>query len=254
MIKFVKIYTFDNVIQFVYANESNYWKSIDLHQYGRCYTFIPDKDTIGVGISHLTFRLNDVVRVFIHDRNIFSTVFQYFDYFKEVSKGKFLADIQISKNLNTEEAPCTNNLQYSFDSCNQNYLDKVLKSTFGCTTPFGISKDKICDNQTIGSEANFYTARFFKKGFLKNNTCLEPCTYITVNLNEAGINHQQFSLTIIMKQTAQVMESYYQYDGLSFLAETGGYIGLFTGISFYNLADVFDRIFVYLKSKIRSTE
>ena len=259
MIRFVKVYTFDNVQRFLYTNETNYWRSIDLYRYGRCYTFIPDKKIISAGVADFTFRLNDVVRVFVHDRNIFSTVFQNFDYFNEAGKNtetKFLADLQIFKNLNSEERPCLDSQLYDFDDCNQKNLDMVLKSEVGCTTPFGISKDKICENQTMGSEARMYMDRFLKKGLYKNNTCLEPCTFITVNLNEAASTSNQLTkakkLKIIMKQTAQVFESYYQYDGLSFIAETGGYIGLFTGISFYNLADVFDLIMVYLKSKIKS--
>ena len=256
MIKFVKIYTFDSDQQVVYTNETNHWKSIDLYRYGRCYTFIPDEKIIQNGISDFTFQLKDVLRVFVHDRDIFSTMFQYLDYFKEVGRNtetKFLADIQIFKNLNSEEMPCIESVEYDFDNCNQKYLDMALKSKVGCTTPFVISKDKICEKQTMGFEAYTYMLRFLKKGLYKNTACLEPCTYINVNLNEAAPTSNQLievkKLKIIMKQTAQVFESYYQYDGLSLIAETGGYIGLFTGISFYNLADVFDLIIVYLKTK-----
>ena len=43
----------------------------------------------------------------------------------------------------------------------------------------------------------------------------------------------------------QVYESYYTYDGLSMVAEIGGYVGLFLGISVNQVGMLLQKLFLY---------
>ena len=49
---------------------------------------------------------------------------------------------------------------------------------------------------------------------------------------------------VLLTFNGQVHETvaYYSYDDLSFIAEIGGYVGLFLGASMYQTADLFDTI------------
>ena len=58
----------------------------------------------------------------------------------------------------------------------------------------------------------------------------------TVGKEEKGV--------VLLHFNEQVHETvaYYSYDELSFIAEIGGYVGLFLGASMYQTADLFDTI------------
>ena len=49
-------------------------------------------------------------------------------------------------------------------------------------------------------------------------------------------------LRLTFNKKVQETVSYYSYDDLSFIAEIGGYVGLFLGASIYQTADLFQFI------------
>ena len=49
-------------------------------------------------------------------------------------------------------------------------------------------------------------------------------------------------LRLKFSKKVQEAVAYYSYDDLSFIAEIGGYVGLFLGASFYQTADLFQFI------------
>ena len=50
---------------------------------------------------------------------------------------------------------------------------------------------------------------------------------------------------INLPEHIQVYESYYTYDGLSMVAEIGGYVGLFLGISVNQIGLLFEKLFLH---------
>ena len=59
---------------------------------------------------------------------------------------------------------------------------------------------------------------------------------------------QGSTLIIKFNKIISVTESYYSYTELELLAEFGGYVGLFLGLSVFDLSRLLEQIF--LKSKI----
>ena len=55
-------------------------------------------------------------------------------------------------------------------------------------------------------------------------------------------------LIMYFNEYIQEIVNYYSYDDLSFIAEIGGYVGLFLGASFFQIADLFTPIFRKLRS------
>ena len=76
-----------------------------------------------------------------------------------------------------------------------------------------------------------------------NGSCFEPCSYISIRLIKALAFEWNVESSILMlnfNERIQETISYYSYDDISFLAEIGGYVGLFLGVSVYQCADMIE--------------
>ena len=82
--------------------------------------------------------------------------------------------------------------------------------------------------------------------------CPMDCTQVT---SEFG-SHDEFDISnityyipgqlhFIFQKYIKVTTSYWSYSGLSLLAEVGGYVGLFLGVSVNQISDIFERILLY---------
>ena len=112
----------------------------------------------------------------------------------------------------------------------------------GCVTPFGPSKNNICNESDKAKKALFH----YKYGIssLNYGKCNEACTHLTTRLSvvSSNENNDYGILDIKFKPKVLTIESYFIYTGASFLAEVGGYVGLFLGFSVYQLTELFDYI------------
>ena len=68
-------------------------------------------------------------------------------------------------------------------------------------------------------------------------------TFKLSNTDEKSMDGKTYGkLKLIFNGLVHETVSHYSYDGLSFIAELGGYIGLFAGVSVYQTADLIDFI------------
>ena len=119
----------------------------------------------------------------------------------------------------------------------------------GCTTPFGISLDNICTDKTKGELA----IELFKKlrSQKRFEECLYPCTNLKIRLDKVefgkvvGATRAKF----MFDQYIRVTTSYVSYTGLELVAEVGGYVGLFLGLSVYHLSHAFNTFVQYIFRK-----
>ena len=113
---------------------------------------------------------------------------------------------------------------------------------FGCTTPFGLNKSAICTNTNSSAEALKLYDLYHSK---PEKHCPNLCNFLEVSLrtqfvtnsskdDEPGRSYIAFSL----KNTIKVTNSHFLYDGLTLMAEIGGYVGLFLGISVVHVNDM----------------
>ena len=122
----------------------------------------------------------------------------------------------------------------------------------GCVTPFGITKDNICKDPEKSKEAFELFSEY--RAYGKNNrslACLKPCSFLNIRLsksNERVTESDHGKLTFFFEEIIQETKSYYSYGSREFIAEIGGYVGLFIGASVYQLADLFENIIRKLKS------
>ena len=116
----------------------------------------------------------------------------------------------------------------------------------GCTSPFTQFKDKICHNQTIGLKAQDLLWEYNSS---ENKTCKFPCKNMVIRYSKEGERHEipeevdgkKVAILILkFEDSVKKIQGYYLYSVLSLIAEIGGYVGLFLGVSFYQITEIFD--------------
>ena len=118
----------------------------------------------------------------------------------------------------------------------------------GCTSPFGQNHENICTNQEKGKIA----MQTSSKDRHESKKCKYPCTFLKIKVIENGKGSLKTSntwtLTLRFLKYIRVTTSYYSYKELELLAEFGGYIGLFLGVSIFHLKDalkIFFKMFLH---------
>ena len=85
---------------------------------------------------------------------------------------------------------------------------------------------------------------YLSNGINKGLGCFEACSYMSIKVTEAGerdaVVKNQGELILSFRQKIHKTEAYYLYEGISLVADTGGFVGLFLGASVYQMADLFE--------------
>ena len=75
---------------------------------------------------------------------------------------------------------------------------------------------------------------------MTNHSCLEPCSFLSIKINKASETNDSYPrLEMYFEEYIQEIVNYYSYDSLSFIAEIGGYVGLFLGYSILQITELF---------------
>ena len=138
--------------------------------------------------------------------------------------------------------PCNTEPEFDKDACTENKLDKKSLQRLGCTTPFGPIKDKTCQNHENGSKVmDLYTETM--KNHVDN--CNSPCSFVLTKMIKTGereVNGKGLYVYIHLKENIHVIRDYHLYSVLSMIAEVGGYVCLFLGISVNQVSALFNVI------------
>ena len=113
---------------------------------------------------------------------------------------------------------------------------------FNCTTPFGIDKSTICEDPIVGKKAlNLYN----NYNFNYNGKYLDPCNFVECKvilqnqeafggLNASQPNNtRQFNLEFDVHSRVKKIKTFQLYSFESLVAEIGGWVGLFLGVSIH---------------------
>ena len=112
---------------------------------------------------------------------------------------------------------------------------------FGCTTPFGLELDKICTGQNKSLEANGIFWEVFDKQITQ---CPYPCHFLMKQITPTDYDSKDGGeIWLRFDEYIKVTSSTHGYTELELLAELGGYVGLFLGLSVFDLRLVFNKIF-----------
>ena len=118
---------------------------------------------------------------------------------------------------------------------------------YGCTTPFGLCKDKICNDFENASRVNDMRKIWYSNQIHTKSGCNKPCSYVTLRSSIVWEREKRYKtimkIKIYFQENIMVTRAYYTYSGLSLIAEIGGYVGLFLGVSINQITNLFDVLF-----------
>lgn len=122
---------------------------------------------------------------------------------------------------------------------------------FNCTTPYGRIKENICTNVTLAKRA---LELYFDLKKFKNNTCDKSCFSLALSGLEStdleiGSSTQSVA-TFSFKENVKVITAFYLYSDLSLLAEIGGYVGLFLGVSVNQVSGLLEVILLKFRAVV----
>ena len=214
----------------------------DKRHAGRCFSFTPTPEMISFGIKFVIVRMWEKSKLYFGTRGFFKTAEDLSQILIGESRSIYIdLDHEVNHELNSEGRPCNNEPEYDKDLCTDAELESKSLETFGCTTPFGANKDKICQDQVIGSKAlKLYKDTFMNK---RATNCNSPCSFVStkaIKIKDEKINDtikingelKTYNFVkILFKKNIKVVVAYPTYSGISLIAEIGGYVGLFLGVS-----------------------
>ena len=136
--------------------------------------------------------------------------------------------------LNSVKRHCQTGPKYDKDLCTEAKFERASLRKFGCTTPYGPNKDKICIDKTIGLKVMKLYTNWFKRGQGQDmSNCSSPCHFILTKAIKTEEKPKSSSeLKFFFPDRVKMIRSTVIYSGLELLAEVGGYVGLFLGVSF----------------------
>ena len=143
---------------------------------------------------------------------------------------------------------CNESQNYLRDVCAEEKVREKSMAKYGCTHPFGNFKDHICTLKDKSQEVFALFETWFVTQHSGNyrKQCGEPCTSITTKMAKIGTEKYDENHALLRCRFAEhikVISAFYAYSTLSLIAEIGGHVGLFLGISFFNLGNYMDRLY-----------
>ena len=118
----------------------------------------------------------------------------------------------------------------------------------GCTTPFGVNLDHICMDLNKSKKAkDLYDLFHHKTHQIKN--CHYPCKFIKIGVRPFRKRSNYNTTKLDFDKFIKVTKAVYSYTELELLAEFGGYVGLFLGISVFQASHVVNKILDKLMTK-----
>ena len=237
----------------VYPNfENGILTKRDHEQYGRCFTATPTLEMVNNGIKQVDIYVKAKdkrtrgPKILVHNPGEFVVETMgspVFIYTYPVRQSQYQSEYELHNRVEDREEPCIEDKYYSYDDCVQNEIEEQTISNYGCTTPFGPNKSNICTNITVGKRAHEMFHKLWSN--LIQLHCKKSCRLLYTRLENIkdsvyATSKPKGKVTLVMKDTVRTTNEIYLYSGLSLVAEVGGYVGLFLGVSVNQIADLID--------------
>ena len=238
----------------VYSNihEFNDWYHNDDSFYGQCFTLVPSHEHIQHGIKSLSLKMIVNSTIFIHTPGMLkkgSDQLAAIHYVENRKVHMFQINYEIHELLDYGGDPCNNDKTYQLDGCYSKETEKKSLDTVGCTTPYAMNKTNICTDSNKGEAAHaIYDKFMFYSSENNHEECYSPCTYFIVSSKTPVSDLTKSGVYFYFPQLIQETKTHYTYSELSLIAEIGGYVGLFLGISINQITNLVDILVVRIRS------
>ena len=158
---------------------------------------------------------------------------------------------EVSKFLDFNGQSCESKIMR--DQCVDEYIISNLTEMIGCTTPFVSNKSNICTDEGRSLKAiNMHLDIIKGNANTLAKVCPKSCTQVSSIVSnrlktyegnsESDYFAEEGALKLLFPQFIKVSETEWSYSSLSLLAEVGGYVGLFLGISVNQISSVIETL------------
>ena len=222
------------------SNNANLWSLEYDPKIGICYRFSISPNTHNDSVVSIRFYRGSSARsVFFNSPGYFHSNPRRRSYRLKQPKIVMELSYDIFKALNHNDKPCNNAESYTSDTCFEELAYKESMKLLNCTWPFNMKSSRICKDFEKATKAKIIGEKYFKKR--KHENCLVPCNQLKAvvdgNVWEGKSDGRDYVM-FKFKENVKVFEAYYTYNGLSLIAEIGGYVGLFLGWSVQQLFEI----------------
>ena len=200
------------------------------------------------GIRKIGIKFLSLCNIWVHTPGIFATKSFEKKFRNELKKKVYYAvEPQFYEMLDDGGELCNKISNYNKDNCVLKALEEFANETYGCTTPFGLNKENICINKTVGKNVYAMYMDWLKKEVLGRSHCSNPCNVIIPKATKTEEKIKDYSaLKFVFPDRVTVVKSCHLYSGLSMIAEIGGYFGLFLGVSINQVTQLTSRLFDWI--------
>ena len=219
------------------------FKYKEIGDFGRCLTFIYPENRGAMWELSMSSNQSGF-QVFISTPGYFIST----EYHSVLLEPNFDLTVKVNREvmevLDYEGQPCVTT--QNRDACIYDYIEQNLTDTVGCTTPFVPDKSKICTNATQAKTALRIENSIFTDIGKLQRLCPRSCSEIHADFGSKEkypIDEGPGKLTLEFHQFVKVSKSYWEYDGIELVAEVGGYVGLFLGVSVNQVKLLIERFF-----------
>ena len=242
-IKYIYLDGSETTVEHVTSASSKIMSNVetDFMRYGRCFTFSPTEKMIKSGIKKITVDQLKTSIIYFHTKGMFKKEL-HGDITSILSlsyKHTYLdLDFTVYEMLDVGGQPCETESGFNQDDCTETKLEKKSLEKFNCTTPFGTNKDRICQDYEKGSKV----MDMYKETMEKNvGICHSPCSFLSIKAIKTMDEYMTYGyVEIKFKEKIKLIEAYHLYSALSMIAEIGGFVGLFLGISVNQVSALFN--------------
>lgn len=241
----------------ILPNNTEFWRKTDMRNYGRCFTLNISAADKACGISSIDIQILKSIRIFLHSPGLFLGLNNQARKWIQMDENSIIfADVEHEafhlldyKQKYCEPADISG---YNYDKCILDHLYNESMRQLGCITPFVplIHGENICRNTSKALEAfKLYSKVTFEASAATLENCSHPCHYLTTRIMEthrASTLLDFGRLNIDFEENIKMTKASYTYNELSLVAEIGGHVGLFLGVSVYQITFILE----YLVQKI----
>ena len=226
------------------------WKPVmDNHGGSSCYTLIHFPKLTENLINRIQINLKMDTKIYVHSPGSLKSGLQRRQDFIHKKDGNYTpVDLryEVFKILNTKERPCNDNPNYNPDECFEDLAYEESMAKLNCTWPFLNVKDNICTDKERLKKAIKIGKKYRNA---QDTRCPESCTFADITVIKYREPEKRSYVRINYAGQVKVIESYFVYDGISLVAEIGGYVGLFLGYSIKQITEVVTLIVNSIKNR-----
>merc|ERR1712142_135202 len=156
----------------------------------------------------------------------------------------------ITNSIKIEGRQCNNSLNLAFDEPAEAWLTELMLKEAQCVTPWTGIGQKVCNERKKAMKLVKLEEKFFLG--VPGNLLGYPCSGMGIQLSTGAsqkLSKNFGKIAFRFRHTVTSINSSIPYGFLSMVAEIGGYVGLFLGVSFLNLLDLVHFLFILSKEK-----